>query len=170
MKTLVRLLMISGFFLGAALPALALASPAPEKVFALDLDTSLQFIDAARALAASKGAHVAIAVVDQGGRLVAFEKMDGTQLGSVELAMKKAESAVNFARPTADMEHALNKGNFMIATLPNALPAGGGYPIMIDHRLVGALGLSGGEGETDAHLAQDSVSASLMKIGVKTSE
>jgi len=170
MKTLFRLLKISSVFIGAALPVMASATPAPEKAFTLDLDTSLKFIDAARALATSRGAHVAIAIVDQGGRLVAFEKMDGTQLGSVELAMKKAESAVNFARPTADMEHALDKGNFMIATLPNALPAGGGYPIMVDHRLVGALGLSGGEEETDAHLAQDSVSASLTKIGAKTSE
>ncbi|GBR54937.1 hypothetical protein AA106555_1868 [Neokomagataea thailandica NBRC 106555] len=128
---------------------------------AVNLRTALQFIDQAQTEATSAHAHVAIAIVDEGGNLVAFQRMDGTQLGSTELAIRKAKTALSFSRPTVDMEHALNKGNFMIATLPNALPAGGGYPITVNGRIIGALGLSGGEGETDARLAQAAVQETL---------
>ncbi|MBO1325756.1 heme-binding protein [Acetobacter sp. TBRC 12305] len=127
----------------------------------MDLKTSLAFIEQAKQAANAAHAHVAIAIVDAGGNLVAFEKMDNTQLGSTKLAMLKAKTAVNYLRPTADMEHALNAGNYMIATLPDTLPAGGGYPIVVKGKLLGALGLSGGEGETDARLAQQAVTTSL---------
>ncbi|MFT9096263.1 MAG: heme-binding protein [Gluconobacter cerinus] len=97
----------------------------------MNLETSNTLIDQAKKLAVASHARVAIAIVDAGGNLVSFQKMDGTQLGSIELAIRKAKTALSFARPTADMEHALNSGNYMISTLPNALPAGGGYPIMV---------------------------------------
>lgn len=141
---------------GAAFPHAALA-----REHGMDLKTSMAFIERAKEAAAAKHAHVAIAIVDEGGNLVAFEKMDGTQLGSVKLAILKAKTAVNYARPSADMEHALNAGNYMIGTLPDTLPAGGGYPITVGGTLVGALGLSGGEGETDANLAQEAVTSAL---------
>ncbi|MFW7269283.1 GlcG/HbpS family heme-binding protein [Gluconacetobacter sp. Hr-1-5] len=141
--------------------ATANVSPVAAKGSSLDLATSLAFIDQAKRAADADHAHIAIAIVDAGGNLISFQKMDGTQLGSVELAIRKAKTSVSFARPSADMERALNSGNYMIATLPNALPAGGGYPIVINNELVGALGLSGGEGETDARLAQSAVTTIL---------
>ncbi|MBB2161327.1 heme-binding protein [Gluconacetobacter sacchari] len=125
----------------------------------MDLKTALAFIERAKQAAEAKHAHVAIAIVDEGANLVAFEKMDDTQLGSVKLAILKAKTSVAYARPSADMEHALNAGNYMIGTLPDTLPAGGGYPITVGGRLVGALGLSGGEGETDANLAKEAVTS-----------
>ncbi|WP_249110430.1 GlcG/HbpS family heme-binding protein [Neokomagataea anthophila] len=128
---------------------------------AVNLQNALHFINQAHTEATNDHARVAIAVVDEGGNLVAFQRMDGTQLGSTELAIRKAKTALSFSRPTVDMEHALNKGNFMIATLPNALPAGGGYPITVNGHIIGALGLSGGEGETDARLAQAAVQEAL---------
>lgn len=127
----------------------------------IGLETSLKFIDQAKKAATAMHVRIAVAIVDMGGNLVAFQKMDGTQLGSIELALRKAKTAVSFVRPTSDLEHALNGGNYMIATLPNALPAGGGYPIVINNEVVGALGLSGGEGETDARLAQLTVTTVL---------
>ncbi|MFT8674604.1 MAG: heme-binding protein [Acetobacter sp.] len=146
----------------AMMAALGLARPAQAAdVQAMDLKTSLAFIEQARQAANAAHAHVAIAIVDAGGNLVAFEKMDETQLGSTRLAVLKAKTAVNYQRPTADMEHALNAGNYMIATLPDTLPAGGGYPIVVNGKLLGALGLSGGEGETDAKLARQAVTTSL---------
>lgn len=127
----------------------------------MDLSTSLRFVEQAEREASKVNVHVAVAVVDAGGNLVAFQRMDGTQLGSIELALRKAKTALYFVRPTVDLERALNGGNHMIATLPNALPAGGGYPIQIGGRIIGALGLSGGEGDTDARLAEAAVTAAL---------
>lgn len=92
------------------------------------------------------------------GHLVAFKKDDGTQIGSIELAIMKARTAVLFLRPTEDMENALHAGKTMIASLPNVLPAGGGVPIIVNGIAIGAIGLSGGEGETDARLAEAAVS------------
>ncbi|WP_323991816.1 heme-binding protein [Nguyenibacter sp. L1] len=143
---------------------LVLSHPALSQERAMDLGTSLAFIAHAEHAAEARHAHVAIAIVDTGGNLVAFQKMDGTQLGSVRLAILKAKTAVNYLRPTADMEHALNAGNYMIATLPDTLPAGGGYPIMVNGKLIGALGLSGGEGETDATLAKEAVTRGVQTI------
>ncbi|GBQ84926.1 GlcG/HbpS family heme-binding protein [Asaia krungthepensis] len=120
----------------------------------MKLDFALPYIDRALALARARGVRVAVAVVDAGGHLVAFKKDDGTQLGSIELAMMKARSSALYLRPTEDMERALHAGKAMIATLPNMLPAGGGVPIVKDGSVIGALGLSGGEGETDARLAE----------------
>ncbi|WP_246376696.1 GlcG/HbpS family heme-binding protein [Gluconacetobacter aggeris] len=144
---------------GAVFPRAALAH---ERT--MDLKTSLAFIERAKQAADAIHAHVAIAIVDEGGNLVALEKMDGTQLGSMKLAIMKAKTSVNYARPSADMEHALNGGNYMIGTLPDTLPAGGGYPITIGNRMIGALGLSGGEGETDANLAKEAVTTALQAL------
>jgi len=120
----------------------------------MQLDTALHLIDRALRLAAGEDVRAAVAVVDAGGHLVAFKKADGTQLGSIELAILKARTAALFLRPTARMEQALRDGNAMLATLPNMLPAGGGIPIERDGRIIGALGLSGGQGDTDARLAE----------------
>ncbi|WP_241009528.1 GlcG/HbpS family heme-binding protein [Gluconobacter kondonii] len=159
-----------GAVLSVVIAAAGLTGFVSAKDLAVNLETSNILIDQAKKLATASHNRVAIAVVDAGGNLVAFQKMDGTQLGSIELAIRKAKTSLSFARPTVEMEHALNSGNYMISTLPNALPAGGGYPIMVDNELVGALGLSGGEGETDARLAQAAVSTFLKPSKVKSSE
>lgn len=123
----------------------------------MQLTMALTYIDKALHLARERGVRVAVAVVDSGGHLVAFKKDDGTQLGSIELALLKARTSALFLRPTEAMETALHAGKTMIATLPNMLPAGGGMPIVMNGTVIGALGLSGGEGETDARLAEAAV-------------
>ncbi|MDG6095580.1 heme-binding protein [Acetobacter sp. AN02] len=160
----------TGAILSLLIAATGLTGFASAKDLTVNLTTSNILIEQAKKLAAASHNCVAIAIVDAGGNLVSFQKMDGTQLGSIELAIRKAKTALSFARPTADMEHALNSGNYMISTLPNALPAGGGYPIMVNNELVGALGLSGGEGDTDAHLAQSTVTTFLQASKAKSTE
>ncbi|GBQ84466.1 hypothetical protein AA3250_0542 [Gluconobacter albidus NBRC 3250] len=160
----------TGAVLSLLIAATGLTGFASAKDLTVNLTTSNTLIEQAKKLAAASHNRVAIAIVDAGGNLVSFQKMDGTQLGSIELAIRKAKTALSFARPTADMEHALNSGNYMISTLPNALPAGGGYPIMVNNQLVGALGLSGGEGDTDAHLAQSTVTTFLQASKAKSTE
>lgn len=125
----------------------------------MQLATALDYIDRALTFARARDARVAVAIVDAGGHLVAFKKDDGTQLGSIELALLKARTAMFYLRPTEAFEKALHDGKTMISSLPNVVPAGGGAPIVANGTVIGAIGLSGGEGETDARLAEMAVDA-----------
>jgi glc operon protein GlcG len=118
---------------------------------------------AAAALADAKKNNwtMAVAVVDTGGQLVFFEKMDATQTGSVEVAQGKARSAALFKRPTKAFQDALAAGGegLRILGLPGALPVEGGLPLLIDGKVVGAIGLSGGTSAQDGLVAKVGVDA-----------
>lgn len=98
---------------------------------------------------------MAVAITDAGGALVYFEKMDGTQTGSVDVSQGKARSAALFKRPTKAFQDALAAGGegWRILGLQGAVPVEGGLPLMMDGKIVGAIGLSGGSS------AQDGVAA-----------
>jgi uncharacterized protein GlcG (DUF336 family) len=98
---------------------------------------------------------MAIAVVDPGGHLVYFEKMDGTQTGSVNVAIAKARSSALFKRPTKGFQDTLAAGGagLRLLGLENAVPVEGGVPLVVDGRLVGAIGVSGGTAEQDGQAA-----------------
>ena len=112
-----------------------------------------RIIDAARAEAARRNFTMSFAVVDPAGELVSFEKMDGTQNGSTEVAQAKARSAARFRRPTKAFSDALAAGRTAIVTLPGAIAIEGGVPIVAGGRVVGALGVSGGSSEEDGQVA-----------------
>jgi len=110
---------------------------------------------AAAALEAKKNKwNMAIAVVDDGGHLVYFERMDETQIGSIDIAIGKARTAAYFKRPTKALEDAINGGQHAIMTFPNTLPREGGFPILADGKVVGAIGASGGKSSEDAQVAK----------------
>jgi glc operon protein GlcG len=113
------------------------------------------------ALAESKknGWTVAAAVVDAGGALVYFERIDGTQNGSSEVAQAKARSAALFKRPTKAFEDALVGGRQAILSLPGAIPLDGGIPIVLGDKIVGALGVSGATSQQDGQCAAAGVAA-----------
>jgi uncharacterized protein GlcG (DUF336 family) len=98
---------------------------------------------------------MAVAIVDTGGHLVYFERMDGTQHASANIAIDKARSAVLFKRPTKAFQDAIAKGgeNFRVLGLQGAIVAEGGVPIDVGGQIVGAVGLSGGTGEQDSACA-----------------
>jgi uncharacterized protein GlcG (DUF336 family) len=96
------------------------------------------------------------AVVDHGGFLIYFERMDNTQLGSVEIAIEKARTAALFRRPSKAFEDALAGGRMAILGLRGALPLEGGVPLISGGKLVGA---SGGTGQQDGQVAQAGASA-----------
>lgn len=98
---------------------------------------------------------VAIAVVDGGGHLVAFSRLDHTQLGSVEIAQEKAKTSALFRRPTKAFEDTLAAGgvNAKVLKLPGALPIEGGLPIIHDGKIIGAVGVSGVKSTEDAQIA-----------------
>jgi len=103
--------------------------------------------------------NMAIAVVDDGGHLVYFERIDDTQFGSVDVAIGKARTAASFKRPTKALEDPLNAGQYAILAFPNSLPREGGLPIFSDGKFVGAIGVSGGKSSEDAQVAKAGVDA-----------
>jgi uncharacterized protein GlcG (DUF336 family) len=102
-----------------------------------------------------------VAIVDTGGHLVYLEKLDQTQVGSVEVAIAKAKSAAIFKRPTKMFQERLAKGGdgLLVLRLKDAVPVEGGLPILIDGKLVGALGISGGSSAEDEVCAEAGVEA-----------
>lgn len=98
---------------------------------------------------------MAVAITDGAGILVYFEKMDGTQTGSVDVAQGKARSAALFKRPSKAFQDVLAAGGdgMRILGLQGAVPIEGGLPLVMDGKIVGAIGLSGGSS------AQDGVAA-----------
>ena len=99
---------------------------------------------------------MALAVVDPSGTLVYYEKLDNTQIGSAQVAINKARSAALFKRPTKSFEDQLAKGGDGLRTLglEGAVPVEGGVPIVIEGKIVGAIGMSGGTSAQDAQCAQ----------------
>jgi uncharacterized protein GlcG (DUF336 family) len=114
-------------------------------------DNAKKVAAAALAEARKNGWNMAAAVVDPAGDLIYFEKLDGTQAASVGIAMAKARSAARFKRPTKALQDALAAGGegLRILALEGAVAAEGGVPIVMDGRVVGAIGLSGGTGQQD---------------------
>ena len=102
---------------------------------------------------------MAVAVVDIAGSLVYFEKMDDTQTGSVVVAQAKARSAALFKRSTKVFQDRLASGGYglLVLRLEGAVPVEGGLPLVIDGKIVGAIGVSGGTSPQDGQCAQRSV-------------
>jgi uncharacterized protein GlcG (DUF336 family) len=103
--------------------------------------------------------NMAIAIVDDAGHLVYFERIDETQFGSVDVAIGKARTAAAFKRPTKALEDALNSGQPAILSFPNTLPREGGLPILLDGKVIGGIGVSGGTSPQDAQVAKAGVDA-----------
>lgn len=112
--------------------------------------------DAALAPARANQWTLVIAIVDPGGFLVYLEKMDETQVGSVAIAEAKARSAAIFKRPTKMFQDRLARGGdgLLVLRLQGAIPVEGGLPIIVDGKLIGALGVSGGSSAEDEVCAE----------------
>jgi uncharacterized protein GlcG (DUF336 family) len=98
---------------------------------------------------------MAVAIVDTAGDLVYFEKMDGTQVGSVAVSQEKARSAARFKRPTKAFQDTVAAGGdgLRILGISGAVPVDGGVPIVIDGKIAGAIGVSGGASAQDGQCA-----------------
>jgi glc operon protein GlcG len=134
-------------------------APAPAYGMAIGLDNARKAATAAIAEARKNNWTMAVAVVDTAGNLVYFEKMDGTQTGSVDVSIEKARSAALFKRPTKAFQDVVASGGLglRILGLPGAVPVDGGIPIVSDGKIIGAIGLSGGTSEQDGLCAQAGV-------------
>jgi len=90
-----------------------------------------------------------IAVVDGGGNLVAFQRMDGAQTASIAISQHKARAAATFRRETKAFESGIQSGNTYQLTLDGIIASRGGIPIVEGGKLIGAIGCSGGSGAQD---------------------
>jgi glc operon protein GlcG len=126
---------------------------------------------AAPAIAEAKRNHwtIAVAVVDPSGTLVYYEKMDNTQTASANVAIDKARSAALFKRPTKALQEALATGGegLRVLALQGAVPVEGGFPIVMDGKIVGAIGASGAASSQDAQCAKAGAD-SLKKLRPKS--
>ncbi|HEX2327750.1 MAG TPA: heme-binding protein [Candidatus Angelobacter sp.] len=127
----------------------------------ISVETARKAAAAALAEAARNNWTMAVAIVDPNGTLVYYEKMDNTQLGSANVCIDKARSATLFKRPTKAFQDAVASGGagIRVMTLRDAIPVEGGLPIVLQGKIVGAIGLSGDTSENDGKCAQAGLSA-----------
>ncbi len=147
-----------GIMVAVVLQALCLTASAQAPVpygEPISLEQAKKVIAAAEVEAKKNNWPVAIAVVDSSGYLVAFHRLDNTQLGSIEVALKKAKTSALFRRPTKVFEDMLiiQGVNVKILTLPEALPIEGGLPIVHNGKIIGAIGVSGVKSSEDGQIA-----------------
>ncbi|HZD30438.1 MAG TPA: heme-binding protein [Candidatus Angelobacter sp.] len=111
----------------------------------ITLEAAKKIAAPALAEAAKNNWTVAVAIVDPSGNLVYYEKLDNTQLASAHVAVEKARTAALYKRPTQAFQDGLAKGaeNWRILSLPGVVAAEGGIPLVIEGKIVGAIGVSG---------------------------
>lgn len=139
---------------------------------AMDLDLAKQVIAAATAEAKRLGAPGgAIAIVDDGGHLVAFERLEGTFPAGASVSIGKARTAATFQRPTSVFEDAIKNGRISLTAVSEMVPLQGGIPIVVEGQIVGAIGVSGAataqQDEDIAKVAATSVGQGMANRGVR---
>jgi glc operon protein GlcG len=122
----------------------------------ITLENAKKSAAAALAEARKNNWTMALAIVDPDGTLVYYEKLDNTQIGSAQVAISKARSSALFKRPTKSFQDLVSKGGdgMRYLGLEGAVPLEGGIPIVMDGKIVGAIGMSGGTSAQDAQCAQ----------------
>src|SRR6516165_3082246 len=152
---LVTVLLFVAVQVGAQQPV---APPPPQIPYGppISLDVAKKVMAGAEAEAVKNKWNMVIAVLDSGGNLVMLERMDGTQLGSIEAAKDKAYSAVLYRRPTKVFQDLVGQGgpNLRLLRLAGASPLEGGIPLVVDGKIIGAIGVSGAASEQDAQVAK----------------
>ncbi|MEQ7156701.1 GlcG/HbpS family heme-binding protein [Brevundimonas aurifodinae] len=155
MKALILALALASAATGGAAqtaPALPPAA-APSYGPPVSLEVAQDLIDRTMAHGAANGWRLAVAVVEPSGALVAFGRMDDTQYGSIHVAQRKAETSARYRLATAALEERVVAGRLVILANEDTLPFPGGRPIVIDGRIVGAIGVSGATSAQDDEAA-----------------
>ena len=143
-------------FVAAAVVSLSTSAFAQTLTYGapIGLDTAKKIAAAAAAEAKKQNLTVVISIVDSSGTLTYLEKSDGTQLASVDVAIGKARTANNFKRPTKVFEDGVSGGRNVLLSLPDALLVEGGSPIVVDNKIIGAIGVSGATSQQDGQIAE----------------
>ena len=144
---------------------LAAAPPQLPVKQVLTLEVAKKIADAAEADAVQKGVTVVIAIVDDGGHLILLERLDDTQVASVDVAIGKARTAAIYRRPSKVFEDQIKEGRVAALALVGATPLQGGIPIIVNGKVIGAIGVSGNTPQVDESIAI--VGASVTDAAIK---
>lgn len=133
----------------------------PQYGASVNHETARKVLAGAVAEARRQNLPMAIAVVDNAGQLVAFERMDNTQTASTAVAQEKAVSAAMYRRPTKVFQDLVAGGGvgLRVLTLRGAVAVEGGVPLVVDGKIIGAIGVSGGSSEQDGVVAKGGTDA-----------
>ena len=146
----------------ASAPALAQPPAAPRPSATLPyglpvtLDQAKRAMSAAELEAAKNSLQVAITILDSGGNWVMFHRFDNTQLSSIQFPEGKARTALDFKRPSKALDDAIAGGGagLRLLALKNITPIEGGLPLIVDGKIIGAIGVSGGAAYQDAQVGK----------------
>jgi len=132
---------------------------------ALTLEGAKKVAAVAEAKAKAEGARVVIAVVDEGGSLLLLERLDDTQVASVNVGIDKARTAAIYRRPSKVFEDQVKNGRVSALALHGAVALQGGVPIIVEGKVIGAIGVSGETPSQDEDIAMAgaAVAASFTK-------
>ena len=141
---------------GAQQPAAPPPPPTTPYGAPIGLDAAKKAMAAAEAEAVKNNWPMAIVILDSTGHPVMLHRLDNTQYGSIRVAEDKAQTALDFRRPSKVFEDLVAQGgiNMRILALRGAAPLEGGVPILVDGKIVGAIGVSGGTSVQDGQVAK----------------
>jgi glc operon protein GlcG len=148
------------FLTTAAIGAILAAAGPNASAQSLTLDKKVLSLAAARTIVAAAEAEatarklgVVIVVVDDAGNVIELTRMDAAQVASVKVGIGKARTAAIYRRPSREFEEQIRNGRVAALALADATPLQGGVPILVDGRVVGAVGVSGDSPQADEEIA-----------------
>ena len=130
----------------------------------LTLAAAKKIAHTAEAEAIKRGTRVVIVVVDEGGYPIYLERLDDTQVASVEVGIGKARTAAIFRRPSKVFEDQVRNGRVVALALPGATPLQGGVPIVVNGKVIGAIGVSGNTPQEDEEVAKVGAASTAQAI------
>jgi glc operon protein GlcG len=155
MTGLLRALAVAGAVTALFISSDATAQTADKKI--LTLEGAKMIAAAADAEARKNNWNVVIAIVDDAGHLLYYQRADDTQFASNDIAIEKARSAAKFRRSTKVMEDVVAGGRHVFMTFPGVVPVQGGLPLISAGKVVGAIGVSGVTSQQDEQIANAGV-------------
>ncbi len=146
---------------GSALAQQPEATPMPPYGPPITLDQAKRAMAAAELEAAKNSWQVAITILDSGGNLVMFHKIDNTQLSAITVSEGKARTALEFKRPSKALDEAIASGGggLRLLALKNITPIEGGMPVIVDGKIIGAIGVSGALSSQDDQVSRAGAAA-----------
>jgi glc operon protein GlcG len=145
----------------------AAPSPPPTTPYGspIGIEAAKKVMAVAEAEAEKNKWAMAIVILDSTGHVVMLHKLDNTQYGSITAAEDKAHTALNFRRPSKVFQDLVAQGGIGMRTLGlrGAVPIEGGFPIIVDGKIIGAIGVSGAAGDQDAQVAKTGADAAAAK-------
>lgn len=155
MRSESRSFLMGPFALGLALsmPSHAQQKPATRDIKVVSSAGARALADACTAWAEQNKQTVAMAILDWGGNLIEFHAMEGAPANAIETALLKAKSALRWRRPTSETNKMVRTGENLAPTFMNDFPQPGALPIVVNGQVIGAMGVSGADGEKCAQAA-----------------